>query len=229
MRNADAAWCVVRTASVRMPRMALSASYGDGVDPCSTEYAQMASISSCSPAITPSVASLRPAMPLVAECSERCTPCASGCWPSGVANVESTTVIGPAQRTELVEVDQLEARVGRCLGERQHRAAGPDRGGECARLGARRPASSRCPSAGTGPAGTRACRRTAGVGRRCGRRTSTARTPPWRSRPCPRRTPAHRRHLRARRWLPRTNAPSGWSSGCRTRRRGWRWPAGWRP
>ena len=85
----------MRTASVRMPRIALSASYGEGVEPCSTEYAQIASISSCSPAITPSVASLRPAIPFVAECSERWTPWASGCWPSGVAKVESTTVIGP--------------------------------------------------------------------------------------------------------------------------------------
>ena len=55
----------------------------------------MASTRSRSPLITPSVASLWPAMPFVAECSDRCTPCASGCWPSGVANVESTTVNGP--------------------------------------------------------------------------------------------------------------------------------------
>ena len=78
-----------------MPRKALSASAGDGVAPCSTEYAQIESSSSVSPETTPSVASLWPAMPLVAECSERCTPWASGCWPSGVANVESTTVNGP--------------------------------------------------------------------------------------------------------------------------------------
>ena len=40
--------------------------------------------------------------------------------------------------------------------------------------------------------------------------------------------PARRRHLRARRSRPRTSAPSGWSSGCRTRRRASLWPAGWR-
>ena len=48
-----------------------------------------------SPAITPSVASLCPQMPFVAECSTRSMPWRSGCWPIGVANVESTTVNGP--------------------------------------------------------------------------------------------------------------------------------------
>ena len=35
-----------------------------------------------------------------------------------------------AQRAQLVEIDQLEARVRRCLGQRQHRLARPDGGGE---------------------------------------------------------------------------------------------------
>ena len=207
---------------------ALSASYGDGVEPCSTEYAQIASISSRSPAMTPSVASLSPAMPFVAECSDRCTPWASGCWPSGVANVESTTVIGPAQRTELVEVDELEARVRRCLGERQHRAAGPQRGGERAGLGA---VDERDLDA---HALARALqeRERAGVQLALGddviAGASTGRRSPWRWRPCPRRTPVRRRRLPARRSPPRTTARSGSSSGCRTRRRASRWPAGWR-
>ena len=94
-RCADADWCSVRTANVRMPRRAFSESNGDAMAPCRTAYDQMASTSSRSPAITPRVASLCPAMPLVAECRTRSTPCDSGCCPIGVANVESTRVKGP--------------------------------------------------------------------------------------------------------------------------------------
>ena len=127
---------------------------------------------SASPATTPSVASLWPAMPFVAECSDRSTPCASGCWPSGVANVESTRVNGP-----LIEPSSS-------------RSTNSSRGldGDSARTSIVRPGStaaanapgsvtstnvSRCPGAGTGPAGTPGCRRRAVAGRRCGCRSNT--------------------------------------------------------
>ncbi len=56
----------------------------------------MASSSSPLPATTPSVASLWPEMPFVAEWSTRSTPSVSGCWRIGVAKVESTSVNGPS-------------------------------------------------------------------------------------------------------------------------------------
>ncbi len=73
------------------------ASKGEAFAPCSTakEYSQFTS--SALPATTPRVASLWPAMALVAECTTRSTPCSRGRWPSGVAKVESTTVTGPAR------------------------------------------------------------------------------------------------------------------------------------
>ena len=61
---------------------------------------------------------------LVAECTTRSTPWSSGRWTSGVAKVESTTVIGPGDGADLVEVDEVEPRVGRRLGEHQHGLAG---------------------------------------------------------------------------------------------------------
>ena len=119
-----------------MPRRAFSASNGDGVAPCSTEYAQIASSSSRSPAITPSVASLWPAMPLVAECSDEVDTVGQRLlaeW-RGERRVDHRE--RARDRTELVEVDQLEARIRRGLGEHEHRAAGPHGGGERAGLGA---------------------------------------------------------------------------------------------
>ena len=65
----------------------------------------------------------------------------------------------------------------------------------------------------------RSCRCRSGAGRRCGRRTSTARARPRRWRPCPTRRPARPRRPRGRRPPPRTPARWGWRSGCRTRRR----------
>ncbi|CAB4774418.1 unannotated protein [freshwater metagenome] len=78
-----------------MPRSAFHESNGDATEPWSVEYAQTASIRSDSPAITPSVASLCPAIALVAECSTSETPNSRGRWIIGVAKVESTTVNGP--------------------------------------------------------------------------------------------------------------------------------------
>ena len=76
--------------------MPFMASNGEALAPWSTakEYSQ--STSSAAPATTPRVASLCPAMAFVAECTTRSTPWSSGRWISGVAKVESTTVIGPA-------------------------------------------------------------------------------------------------------------------------------------
>ena len=71
------------------------ASKGDALAPCSTANDHSQPTSSSLPATTPSVASLWPAMALVAECTTRSTPWSSGRWTRGVANVESTTVIGP--------------------------------------------------------------------------------------------------------------------------------------
>ena len=43
---------------------------------------------------------------------------------------------GAAQCAQFVEVDQFQQRVRRSLGDREHRAPGPQRGGERARFGA---------------------------------------------------------------------------------------------
>ena len=75
-------------------------------------------------------------MPFVAECSTRSTPWRSGCWPIGVANVESRTRERPADGAEVVEVDEVEARVRRALGEHEHRPARPHGRGERAGHGA---------------------------------------------------------------------------------------------
>ncbi len=133
-----------------------------------------------------------------------------------------------AQCAELVEVDELESRVRRCLGQRQHGAAGPDCGRESARLG----------SVDQGRFDAHALTRTlqerqrAGVELALGDDVVAAGAEReharWRSPPFPRRTPRRRRRLRARRWPLRTNARSGWSSGCRTRRPALPSPAGWR-
>ena len=53
----------------------------------------------------------------------------------GVAKVESTTVNGPGDGAELVEVGERELRVGRRLGDDEHRPPGPDGRGEGAGLG----------------------------------------------------------------------------------------------
>ncbi len=127
---------------------------------------------------------------------------------------------GSAQRTQLVEIDQLEARIRRCLGQCEHGLARSQRGRKRTGLCAVDQRECRCPCVGTGPAGTRVCRRRAGAAPRCDRRWSTGRRSPWRWRPCPTRTPVRRRRLRARRSHPRTTARWGWSIGCRTRRRG---------
>src|ERR671919_556423 len=84
-----------RAASVRMPRSPFQASNGEAWAPWTRCQPQTASMSSRPPAITPSRASLCPAMPLVAAWSTRSAPSDSGCWTTGVAKVESTTVNGP--------------------------------------------------------------------------------------------------------------------------------------
>ena len=172
-----------------------------------------------------SCASLWPAIPFVAEWTTRSMPWARGCWPIGVANVESTTVSGPLDRGQLIEIDQLEARVRRRLGQHEHRAT---------RL------HSRCERARGHTVDERdvdaePCARTlqerdrarvqlalgddvvaTGADRQHRRRQAP---------PCRTRTPTHPRHPRARRSPPRTIARSGSSTGCRTRRRASRWPA----
>ena len=72
------------------------ASNGEALAPWSTAKLHSHWISSSLPATTPRVASLWPAMALVAECTTRSTPWSRGRCTSGVAKVESTTVIGPA-------------------------------------------------------------------------------------------------------------------------------------
>ena len=162
-----------------------------------------------SPATTPSVASLWPQIPLVAECSTRSTPWCSGCWPSGVANVESTRVNGPRSPR---------ARRGRrCrgVGWRATRRS-PASSGRARRLRrmlrepCRRPTTRRCPCARTGLAGRRSCRHRSGAGRRRGHRSSTARRQPTRWPPFRTRRPGRPRRPRARRSLPRRRARSGW-------------------
>ncbi len=135
-RSATDAWWRWRTASVRIPRSPLRASNGDAAAPCSTLYAQIASSRSPAPAITPRVASLCPEIPFVAECRTRSMPWRSGCWPIGVANVESSTVNGPLTAPELVEVDEVESGVGRRLGDDEHRPSRTHGLGERAGLGA---------------------------------------------------------------------------------------------
>ena len=87
------------------------------------------------PATTPRVASLCPAMALVAECTTRSTPWSSGRWTSGVAKVESTTVIGPA----MAPISSRSTRSSRGLAGVSAMTSvvlpGDDRGGEGARLG----------------------------------------------------------------------------------------------
>ena len=109
------------------------ASNGEAQAPCSTEYAHTASSTSAAPVTTPRVASLWPAMPLVAECSTTSTPWSCGRWTIGVAKVESTAVNGPADRAQLVEVGERQLRVGRGLGQDEHGAPGPHRRGQFAR------------------------------------------------------------------------------------------------
>ena len=77
-----------------------------------------------------------PPIALVAECTTRSTPWASGCCASGVAKVESTTVIGPAIAPSSSRSTRSRLRVGRGLGPDEHRLAGPDGGRERAGLGA---------------------------------------------------------------------------------------------
>ena len=133
-----------------------------------------------------------------------------------------------AQRAELVEVDQLEARVRRGLGERQHRAAGPHGGGEGAGLGAVDERGS-MPMRWHGP-----CR--------------NARVPAYSWRWATMWSPAEQRAKMTVAMAPMPDANAkrvvgalqrgdrllerahrrDWSSGCRTRRRGSRSPAGWR-
>ena len=77
------------------PLRPFMASKGEAQAPCRIEYDHTASSTSAAPVITPRVASLWPAMPLVAECSTTSTPWSCGRWTIGVAKVESTAVNGP--------------------------------------------------------------------------------------------------------------------------------------
>jgi hypothetical protein len=124
-----------RTARVRRPRRPFMASNGDGVGALEDGELPQPGSSSALPATTPEGGVVVAGDALVAECRTRSTPWSSGRWISGVAKVESTTVIGPGDGTELLEVHEVEPRVGRRLGDHQHRLARPHRLGERARLG----------------------------------------------------------------------------------------------
>ena len=112
------------------------ASKGEAFAPWSTAKLHSHSTSSALPATTPKVASLCPAMALVAECTTRSTPWSRGRWASGVAKVESTTVIGSGDGAHLVEVHQVEPGVGRGLGQHQGGLAGTHGAGQGTGLGA---------------------------------------------------------------------------------------------
>ena len=88
----------------------------------------------------------------------------SGCWPIGVANVESTTVNGPRDGAEVVEVDEVEARVRRALGDHEHRACRDARRRRRRRARCRRRRCARCRTVRTPPARTPTCRRRSGAG-----------------------------------------------------------------
>ena len=90
-----------------MPRMPFQASNGDAWAPMTECHAQMASMSSRSPAMTPSRASLCPPMPLVAECSTRSAPklqrpLAHAAW----RRCESTTLMRALDGGDGLEVDE---------------------------------------------------------------------------------------------------------------------------
>ena len=128
-------------------------------------------------------------------------------------------------RPQLVEVDEVEPWVGRRLGDHEHRLAGHDGRGEGPRLGAVDPGHvdahprARAEQEGARAGVDLACRR------RCGRRSSTARTRRTRRPPCRTRRRGRPRRPPTRRSPPRRRAPSGWRSGCRSCRHGWPWPA----
>ena len=224
MRCADAVWWAVRTASVRTPRSALSASNGDGVAPCSTEYDQIASSSSCSPAITP----MRRVVVAGDALRRRVHDEVDAVGERLLADRRGERRVDHGQRAldrrQLVEIDELEARVRRRLGQDEHRAPRLHRGRERARGDAvdQRHLDAE-PCARALQERDRA-RRTAGAGRRCGRRSSRSPARSTPVRPCRTRTPTRRRRPRARRSPPRTNARSGSSTGCRTRCRASRSP-----
>ena len=119
-----------------MPRIAFHASNGEACAPIADCHAQIGSMSSALPATTPSRASLCPARPLVAAWSTRSTPWSSGRCTVGPAKVESTTVIGPADGADGVEVDERQGGVGRRLHEDDLRLARADGGGDGVGVGA---------------------------------------------------------------------------------------------
>ena len=120
-RSAVSLWRATRTGSVRMPRSAVEGverrragalQHGegpDGVDQLAARRRPRRAWRRCGRRC--------PWWPSAARGRRRGAAAAGG---SGVANVESTTVNGPCDGAELVEVDQRELRVGRRLGEHQH-------------------------------------------------------------------------------------------------------------
>ena len=168
-----ALWRSTRTGRVRIPLRPFMASKGDAQAPCRIEYDHTASSTSAAPVITPRVASLWPAMPLVAECSTTSTPWSWGRWTIGVAKVESTAVNGP-DRAQLVEIGERQLRVGRVSGRtRTVRRAAPPR--PVPRAPSRRRRSRRSRSEGTRPAGAARSPSRCAAGRRCDHPSSTAR------------------------------------------------------
>ena len=175
--------------------------------------------------MTPSVASLWPEMPFVAECTTRSMPWRIGCWPIGVANVESSIVNGPltAPRSSRSTrsrrgFDGLSAitsivRPGRTAAANAPGVGAVDDGVLDAEPGAR-------PLHEGHRAGVDLALDHDVVAGRAQRQHGARR---WR--PCRSRRPARPRRPRARRWRPRRPARSGWRSGCRSRRDACRWPA----
>ena len=133
---AVALWRARRTPSVRRPRTPFMASNGEALAPWKMAKPHSQSISSWLPQTMPRLASLWPAMPLVAECRTRSTPWASGCWPSGVAKVESTQVTGPLMAPTSSRSTRSRRGLAGVSAKTSVVLPGPDGRGEGAGLGA---------------------------------------------------------------------------------------------
>ena len=137
-------------------------------------------------------------MPLVAECTTRSTPWSSGRCTGRGATCESTTVKRSRDRADGRRGRRGRAGFAGVSTRTRVGPAGPHRRGElvgvCA-VDERDVDAEAGTHAGEQQVGHR---ERAGAGRRCGHPGSTGRARPSRSRPCPSRTPAPPRPLRAR-------------------------------
>ena len=99
------------------------ASNGLALAPWSTANPHTQSSSSRLPATTPSDTSLWPPIALVAEWTTRSAPYSSGRWPSGGRERGVHDLHRPGDRTEALEVDEVQPRVGGRLCQQEHRPA----------------------------------------------------------------------------------------------------------